>query len=87
MLRFSVLVQRHRLPPRRPPRIPANCTSVPVRVHSRSVPAAALTTLLISLGYVSLLIAALIIINIVLTRRTREERDAERLRRRQRKPS
>jgi hypothetical protein len=51
------------------------------------VPAAAIKTLLIILGYVFLLIAALVIVNIVLTRRTREERDAERLRRRQRKPS
>jgi membrane protein implicated in regulation of membrane protease activity len=52
-----------------------------------SVPAAAIKTLLIILGYVFLLIAALVIVNIVLTRRTREERDAERMRRRQRKPS
>ena len=52
-----------------------------------SVPAAAIKTLLISLAYVFLLIAALIIVNMALTRRTREERDAERLRRRQRKRS
>ena len=52
-----------------------------------SVPAAAIKPLLISLAYVFLLIAALVIVNIVLTRRTREERDAERLRRQQRKPS
>jgi len=57
------------------------------RYISPSVPAAAIKTLLVILGYVFLLIAALVIVNIVLTRRTREERDAERLRRRQRKPS
>jgi membrane protein implicated in regulation of membrane protease activity len=51
------------------------------------VPAAAIGTLLIGLAYVFLLIAALVIVNIVLTRRTREEREAERMRRRQRKPS
>ena len=51
-----------------------------------SVPAAAIKTLLASLAYVFLLIAALVIVNIVLTRLTREERDAERKRRR-RKPS
>ena len=51
------------------------------------MPAAAIKTLLISLAYVFLLIAALIIVNMALTRRTREERDAERLRRRQRKRS
>jgi hypothetical protein len=51
------------------------------------VPAAAIGTLLVSLAYVFLLIAALVIVNIVLTRRTREEREAERVRRRQRKPS
>jgi membrane protein implicated in regulation of membrane protease activity len=51
------------------------------------VPAAAIQTLLISLAYVVLLIAALVIVNIVLTRRTRQEREAERLRGRQRKPS
>jgi hypothetical protein len=67
--------------------IRANCVSTPVQVHSPSVPAAAIQTLLISLAYVVLLIAALVIVNIVLTRRTREEREAERLRRRQRKPS
>lgn len=51
------------------------------------VPSAAIGTLLIGLAYVFLLIAALVIVNIVLTRRTREEREAERMRRRQRKPS
>jgi membrane protein implicated in regulation of membrane protease activity len=51
------------------------------------VPAAAIGTLLVSLAYVFLLIAALVIVNIALTRRTREEREAERVRRRQRKPS
>jgi membrane protein implicated in regulation of membrane protease activity len=51
------------------------------------VPAAAIGTLLASLAYVFLLIAALVIVNIALTRRTREEREAERVRRRQRKPS
>jgi hypothetical protein len=51
------------------------------------VPAAALGTLLASFAYVFLLIAALVIVNIALTRRTREEREAERVRRRQRKPS
>src|SRR5688500_16696517 len=87
----------HRPAPARIPRPPvfhpvrancirANCVSRPIRVHSSSVPAAAIKTLLISLAYVFLLITALVIVNIVLTRRTREERDAERLRRRQRKP-
>jgi hypothetical protein len=47
-----------------------------------SVPAAAIKTLLVSLAYVFLLIAALVIVNIVLTRLTREEREAERQRRR-----
>jgi membrane protein implicated in regulation of membrane protease activity len=51
------------------------------------VPAAAIKTLLISLAYVFLLIAALVIVNIALARLTREERKAERQRRRQRKPS
>jgi membrane protein implicated in regulation of membrane protease activity len=51
------------------------------------VPAEAIKTLLIGLAYVFLLIAALVIVNIVLTRRTRDEREAERLRRRQRNPS
>jgi membrane protein implicated in regulation of membrane protease activity len=51
------------------------------------VPATALGTLLASFAYVFLLIAALVIVNIALTRRTREEREAERVRRRQRKPS
>jgi membrane protein implicated in regulation of membrane protease activity len=51
------------------------------------VPAAAIGTLLASFAYVFLLIAALVIVNIALTRRTREEREAERVRRRQRKPS
>ncbi len=52
-----------------------------------NVPAAAIKTLLFSLGYVFLLIAALVIVNIVLARLTREEREAERQRRRQRKTS
>jgi hypothetical protein len=51
------------------------------------VPAAAIKTLLIGLAYVFLLIAALVIVNIALARLTREERKAERQRRRQRKPS
>ena len=51
------------------------------------MPAAAIGTLLASFAYVFLLIAALVIVNIVLSRRTREEREAERLRRRQRKLS
>ena len=52
-----------------------------------NVPAAAIKTLLFSLGYVFLLIAGLVIVNIVLARLTREEREAERQRRRQRKTS
>jgi hypothetical protein len=51
-----------------------------------NVPAAAIKTLLIGLAYVFLLIAALVIVNIALARLTREERKAERQRRRQRKP-
>jgi hypothetical protein len=50
------------------------------------VSSAAITNLLYLLGYVFLLIAALIAVNIVLTRRTREEREAERRRRRPRNP-
>ncbi len=68
-------------------RIRAIASAGGCRYIPSSVPAAALKTLLISLGYVFLLIAALVIVNMVLTRRTRDERDAERLRRRQRKPS
>jgi hypothetical protein len=52
-----------------------------------NVPAAAIKTLLFSLGYVFLLIAGLVIVNIALGRLTREEREAERQRRRQRKTS
>jgi hypothetical protein len=51
------------------------------------VPAAAIKTLLIGLAYVFVLIAALVIVNIVLSRLTRAERDAERQRRRPRKSS
>ena len=49
------------------------------------MPAAAIKTLLVTLAYVFLLIAGLVIVNIVLARLTREEREAERQRRRQRK--
>jgi hypothetical protein len=57
-------------------------------LYSRtSVPAAAIKTLFASLAYVFLLIVALIIVNIVLSRLTREERETERQRRRQRKQS
>ena len=52
-----------------------------------NVPDAAIKTLLFSLGYVFLLIAALVIVNVVLGRLAREEREAERQRRRQRKTS
>jgi hypothetical protein len=51
------------------------------------VPAAAIRSLILSIAYVFLLIAALIVVNIALTRLTREEREAERQRRRQRKSS
>jgi hypothetical protein len=49
---------------------------------ARGVPSSAITILLYLLGYVFLLIVGLIVVNVVLTRRTREEREAERRRRR-----
>jgi hypothetical protein len=51
------------------------------------VPDAAVKSLLLSFAYVFCLIAALVVVNIALTRLTREDREAERERRRQRKPS
>ena len=83
--RLAVFATAHRPPPTGHRLV--HCVSTPIRLHSSSVPATAIKTLLISLAYVFLLIAALVIVNIVLSRRTREEREAERLRRRQRKPS
>ena len=55
---------------------------VVVGTVARGVPSSAITILLYLLGYVFLLIVGLIVVNVVLTRRTREEREAERRRRR-----
>ena len=50
-----------------------------------SVPAEAIRTLLVTLAYLFLLVAALVLVNIALSRLTRQEREAERQRRRHRK--
>lgn len=68
-------------------RCPAGTRQLPgvdvVGTVACGVPSSAITILLYLLGYVFLLIAGLIVVNVVLSRRTREEREAERRRRRQ----